>query len=283
MKGCSDLEGPDLEGRMRVTGTGILTKVDSRIVSLGVRAQGALTEAGKFLRFCGSVVVSLPSAVRHPRSTLEQMMWIGASSLPLVAFISVFSGAVAAWQAAHNFADYVPLRYVGSAVGKSVMLELGPVLTAIVVAGRAGAAMAAELGTMTVTEQIDALRALGLKPVRILIAPRFLAALIALPLLTIWAAGVSLLGALAVVTIFNGLTPETFFFGVRLFYDDRDLFVGLIKAGVFGGWIALFGCWFGFSSGRGAEGVGRAAMSAVVWSDIAILVSGFFLSKLLLP
>jgi phospholipid/cholesterol/gamma-HCH transport system permease protein len=136
---------------------------------------------------------------------------------------------------------------------------------------------------MTVTEQIDALRALGLNPVRILIAPRFLASLIALPLLTVWAAFVSLMGALAVVTLFNGLTPETFFFGVRLFYDDRDLLVGLVKAGVFGGWIALFGCWFGFSSGRGAEGVGRAAMSAVVWSDIAILVSGFFLSKLLLP
>lgn len=265
-----------------MTLTRLITTFDARVTALGRRTQSALEEAWRFLRFCVSVTAALPSVVRNPRSMLEQLLWIGASSLPLVAFISVFSGAVAAWQAAHNFADYVPLRYVGSAVGKSVMLELGPVLTAIVVAGRAGAAMAAELGTMTVTEQIDAMRALGLNPVRILIAPRFLASVIALPLLTVWSALVALLGALAVVTLFNGLTPETFFFGVRLFYADRDMFAGLLKAAVFGGWIAFFGCWFGISSGRGAEGVGRAAMSAVVWSNIAILVSGFVLSKLLL-
>ena len=162
------------------------------------------------------------------------------------------------------------------------MLELGPVLTALVVAGRAGAAMAAELGTMTVTEQVDALRVLGLDPRRLILAPRLLASLIVLPLLTVFSSCIALLGALAVVTLFRGVSPETFFFGVRLFYEDRDLVAGLVKATAFGGWIALFGCWFGMQSGRGAEGVGRAAMAAVVWADIAILVSGFVLSKLLL-
>jgi phospholipid/cholesterol/gamma-HCH transport system permease protein len=105
---------------------------------------------------------------------------------------------------------------------------------------------------------------------------------VGLPLLTICSSCISLLGALAVVTLFRDVPPETFFFGVRLFYADRDLIVGLLKAGVFGGWIALFGCWFGFNSARGAEGVGRAVLSAVVWANIAILVSGFVLSKLLL-
>ena len=256
--------------------------LDDRLVALGARVRAAAQTVARFLAFAAGVTAALPAAARQGRALREQILTIGAASLPLVAFISVFSGAVAAWQAAHNFADYVPLRYVGSAVGKSVMLELGPVLTALVVAGRAGAAMAAELGTMTVTEQVDALRVLGLDPRRLILAPRLLASLIVLPLLTIFSSCIALLGALAVVTLFRGLSPETFFFGVRLFYEDRDLVAGLIKATAFGGWIALFGCWFGMRSGRGAEGVGRAAMAAVVWADIAILVSGFVLSKLLL-
>lgn len=239
-------------------------------------------EVAAFLRFAASLFLAMPSAFRRPHSVLAQVYVIGVSSLPLVAFISVFTGAVAAWQAAYNFADYVPLRYVGTAVGKSVMLELGPVLTALVVAGRAGAAMAAELGTMAVTEQLDAFRALGLDARRLLYVPRLLAALVAMPLLVVIASAISLLGALGVVVFFRDLSAETFFFGVRLFYTDRDLFVGLVKAVVFGGWIALFGCWFGSRGSGGAAGVGRASMAAVVYSDIAILVSGFLLSKFLL-
>jgi phospholipid/cholesterol/gamma-HCH transport system permease protein len=260
-----------------------LTRIDAAFVSLGFRVLGGLSVLWAFVRFAAGLFAALPSTLRQGRAVREQLVWIGVTSLPLVAFISVFTGAVAAWQAAHNFADYVPLRYVGSAVGKSVMLELGPVLTALVVAGRAGAAMAAELGTMAVTEQLDAMKALGLNTRRLLYAPRLLASIIALPLLTILSSCIALLGALAVVTLFRGMSPETFFFGVRLFYDDRDLAAGLVKAAAFGGWIGLFGCWFGSTSTRGAEGVGRATMSTVVWTDIAILLSGFVLSKLLLP
>lgn len=261
----------------------LLNRLDDRVIVLGAKTLAACTAVAAFLRFAGSLLAALPGTWRHPRAVREQMIWIGVTSLPLVAFISVFTGAVAAWQAAHNFADYIPLRYVGSAVGKSVMLELGPVLTALVVAGRAGAAMAAELGTMAVTEQLDAMKALGLNARRLLYVPRVLAAIVVLPLLTILSSCIALLGALAVVTLFRGMSPETFFFGVRLFYDDRDLVAGLVKAAVFGGWIGLFGCWFGAHSTRGAEGVGRATMSAVVAADIAILGSGFVLSKLLLP
>jgi phospholipid/cholesterol/gamma-HCH transport system permease protein len=194
----------------------------------------------------------------------------------------VFSGAVAAWQAAYNFADYVPLRYVGTAVGKSVMLEVGPVLTAIVVAGRVGAAMTAEIGTMAVTEQLDAMRCLNLNPYRFLLAPRLVAGLIMLPVLVIFSSFVAILGALAVVMAFKDLPSEAFFAGVRLFYTDWDLFVGLLKSLVFGAWIALFGCFFGFYSTRGAEGVGRATMASVVASNVAVLVSGFLLSSFLL-
>jgi phospholipid/cholesterol/gamma-HCH transport system permease protein len=259
-----------------------LATLDQRITHLGDRVVMGVFGVAGFARFTSRVCASLPRAARDFRPARDQMFLMGITSIPLVGFISLFSGAVAAWQAAYNFADYIPLRYVGSAVGKSVMLELGPVLTAIVVAGRVGAAMAAELGTMAVTEQLDAMKVLNLNPYRYLLAPRLLAAWVMLPLLTIFSSFVSILGALVVVTTFRDLPAETFFFGVRLFYADWDLFVGLLKSAVFGGWIALFGCYFGFNSRRGAEGVGRAAMSAVVFSNVAILVSGFWLSKILL-
>jgi phospholipid/cholesterol/gamma-HCH transport system permease protein len=261
---------------------GLLRALDARVLRIGEAALGLLESIRDFLRFALGVLAQAPAAIRDWRPLRDQMYLVGVTSLPLVLFISVFSGAVAAWQAAYNFADYIPLRYSGSVVGKSVMLELGPVLTALVVAGRVGASMAAELGTMAVTEQLDAMKVLDLNPRRFLLAPRLLAGLIILPLLTIFSSVVAILGALAVVMVFRDMPHQTFFFGVRLFYADWDLFVGLLKSVVFGGWIALFGCYFGFNSRRGAEGVGRAAMAAVVYADVAILVSGFVLSKLLL-
>lgn len=256
--------------------------VDDRVVRLGMFAQRVLAGIALFLSFSAGTFARVPVAVRDGRALRGQMLLIGLTSLPLVGFISVFSGAVAAWQAAYNFAEYIPLRYVGAAVGKSVMLELGPVLTAIVVAGRVGAAMAAELGTMAVTEQLDAYRVLSLDPRRFLLAPRLLASLLMLPLLTIFSSFIAILGALAVAMLFHGLSAEMFFSGVRMFYADRDMLAGLFKALVFGGWIALFGCYFGYHARGGAEGVGRAAMASVVFSNIAILVSGFALSKFLL-
>jgi phospholipid/cholesterol/gamma-HCH transport system permease protein len=237
---------------------------------------------GRFFLFTWEVIRHLPLVTKNFHFSVEKMWVIGLTSLPLVGLTSIFSGAVAAWQAAYNFADYVPLRYVGTAVGKSVMLEVGPVLTAIVVSGRVGAAMAAELGTMAVTEQLDAMRCLNLNPYRFLLAPRLLAGMIMLPLLTIVSSTVAILGALAVVTIFKDLTPEAFFAGIRLFYTDWDMFVGLLKAWTFGVIITLFGCYFGFHSTQGAEGVGRATMSSVVYSNVSILITGFLLSNFLL-
>ncbi len=256
--------------------------MDRGMVALGRKVLGIGEQVLAFLAFTFQVFKNLPTVFRSFHLTVEQMYLIGITSLPLVGLTSLFTGAVAAWQAAYNFADYVPLRYVGTAVGKSVMLEVGPVLTALVVAGRVGAAMAAELGTMAVTEQLDAMRCLDLNPYRFLLAPRLVAALIMLPFLTIFSSCVSILGALAIVALFKGLAPEAFFAGVRLFYTDRDMLVGLLKSLVFGGWIALFGCFFGYRSRQGAEGVGRSTMAAVVASNVAILVSGFLLSNFLL-
>lgn len=259
-----------------------LQTMDGWILALGREVLRSLNPVWEFLRFVATAFRHLPSVFRNFHLTVDQMYVIGITSVPLVGLTSVFTGAVAAWQAAYNFSDYVPLRYVGTAVGKSVMLEVGPVLTAMVVAGRAGAAMAAELGTMSVTEQLDAMRCLDLNPFRFLIAPRLFAGMIMLPVLTIFSSLIAILGALAIVTFFKGVSPEAFFSGVRLFYTDRDLLVGLTKSFAFGIWIVLFGCFFGIRSAHGAEGVGRAAMAAVVATNVAILVSGFLLSKFLL-
>lgn len=259
-----------------------LLVIDGWITALGRKVIRSAGQVVLFVRFSAEVFWNLRTVFRNFHLTVEQMYLIGITSIPLVALTSIFTGAVAAWQAAYNFADYVPLRYVGTAVGKSVILELGPVMTALVLAGRVGAAMAAELGTMAVTDQLDAMRCLDLNPHRFLLAPRLLAGMIMLPVLTVFSSCLSILGALAVVTLFKHLSHEAFFAGVRLFYTDRDMWVGLLKSLVFGTWIGLFGCFFGYRSTQGAEGVGRATMAAVVACDVAILVSGFLLSDFLL-
>ena len=256
--------------------------IDARVVGLGRWVLDLFAQILRFLRFCVEIFLAIPSVFTNFHFTVEQMYLIGITSVPLVGLTSIFTGAVAAWQAAYNFADLVPLTYVGSAVGKSVMLEVGPVLTALVVAGRVGAAMTAELGTMAVTEQLDAMKVLNLNPFRFLLAPRLLAGMVMLPMLTIFSTFVAIMGALAVVTLFKGLSQETFFYGVRLFYTNWDLFVGIFKSFVFGIIISLFGCYYGYTSTGGAEGVGRATMASVVASNVSVLISGFLISNFLL-
>lgn len=259
-----------------------LAWIDSRMVGLGAWFLGRVAGLVKFLRFCADIFLATPSVFKNFHFTVEQMYLIGITSVPLVGLTSIFTGAVAAWQAAYNFADLVPLTYVGTAVGKSVMLEVGPVLTALVVTGRVGAAMTAELGTMAVTEQLDAMKVLNLNPFRFLLAPRLLAGMVMLPMLTIFSTLVAILGALAVVNLFKGVSTETYWYGVRLFYTDWDLFVGLFKSFIFGTLICLYGCYYGYTSTGGAEGVGRGTMASVVASMVSILISGFLISNFLL-
>ena len=256
--------------------------IDGRMVRLGEVFLGKCRTVAEFLRFCAEMFLAIPSVFKNIHFTIDQMYLIGITSIPLVGLTSIFTGAVAAWQAAYNFADYVPLRYVGTAVGKSVMLEVGPVLTVLVVAGRVGASMTAELGTMAVTEQLDAMKVLALNPFRFLMAPRLLASMIMLPMLTIFSSFIAILGALAVVTLFKDLSSEAFFYGVRLFYTNWDMFVGILKSFVFGIIIAMFGCYYGYTSTHGAEGVGRATMASVVASNVSVLISGFLISNFLL-
>ncbi|MCK5714214.1 MAG: ABC transporter permease, partial [Hyphomicrobiaceae bacterium] len=181
----------------------------------------------------------------------------------------------------YQFQDYVPIRFLGTVVAKSVVIELGPVLTALVVGGRVSASIAAELGTMQVTEQIDAMEMLAIDPVRYLVLPRFVACLVMMPVLVTFADLLAILGGMVVANITVGVSYTTFTEGLRLFFYVDDVISGLMKAVTFGGIIALMGCFNGFRTHGGAQGVGRSTMHAVVSSCILILISNYFLATVL--
>jgi len=230
----------------------------------------------------GRFLLSLKDFHRSLRLLVVQMYELGVKSLPLIIIISIFVGAVSAWQAAYQFKFIgAPLRYLGSAVGKAVVMELAPVLSAIVVAGRVGAGITAELGTMRVTEQIDALEAMGINSVRYLVQPRILACLIMVPFLVMIANVIAIMGGL-IVSIFGvDVSSETFLESFRETFKLQDFINGEIKAAVFGFLIGLVGCYQGFNTGGGAQGVGQATTRSVVISSVLILVFNFLFAMML--
>jgi len=206
---------------------------------------------------------------------------IGVGSLWLVGVVSVFTGAVAAVQAAYQFSTVVPLKYIGSVILRSVIIELGPVLTALIVGGRVGSSIAAELGTMKVTEQIDALRAMAINPVRYLVVPRVVAAVIMMPMLTIFADAIAIVGGFVVSITSIGVSAHTYTTSLKDFFYMKDLVSGLLKAVMFGGIIGTMGCFHGFATEGGAEGVGMATTNAVVSACVLILISDYVLANVL--
>jgi phospholipid/cholesterol/gamma-HCH transport system permease protein len=248
---------------------------------VGAGAIEFMAGIGSFTILVWRIIRALPSFVKNIRLTSEQMLMMGVASLPLVLFTSVFTGAVSAVQAAYQFQNIIPMRYLGAAVGKAVIIELGPVLTALVIAGRVGAAIAAEIGTMKVTEQIDALETMALDPVKFLAVPRFISGIVMLPVLTIFADFIAIMGALFVAIFFLDINGIIFLNGVKRFFDVMDLFGGLLKAGIFGGIISIVGCYHGFRTTGGAEGVGLSTTRAVVYSSVLILIADYVVAHIL--
>jgi phospholipid/cholesterol/gamma-HCH transport system permease protein len=249
---------------------------------VGATILNFLRDVGGSSIMLAGVFSRLRELPRTARQTFLQMQLIGIGSIPLVLVTSVFVGAVAAVQAAYQFQDYVPMVFLGTVVGKSVILELGPVLTALVVGGRVSASIAAELGTMKVTEQIDAMEVLAIDPMRYLVMPRVVACLVMLPVLPIFADFLAILGGMFVANASVGVDYATFVEGLRLFFYVDDIISGIIKAATFGGIIGLMGCYNGFRTFGGAQGVGKATMQAVVSSCICILITNYFLASVLL-
>jgi phospholipid/cholesterol/gamma-HCH transport system permease protein len=256
--------------------------IDWSMVAVGATIYKSYQNILRYLKFFGESLKFLPLVYRNINFTVEQMHVIGTESVLLVSITSVFTGGVGAFTFLTQFGDYIPLRYVGAAVGSTVIVAVGPVLTGLVVTGRVGAAIASEIGTMVVTEQVDAMRCLNLNPFRFLIAPRLVAGMIMVPVLNIYSTFIAILGAFAILLVAGGISSDTFFSGIRMFYTDWGLFVGLFKSFIFGIIIVSFGCFYGFFCTHGAEGVGRAARTSVVISDIFILITAFIIDRIFL-
>ena len=214
--------------------------------------------------------------------TFDQMMVIGTNSIPIVILTSIFSGMVTSVQSAYQFESWTPAWFVGSIVGESILLELAPVISALVLTGRVGATIAAEIGTMRVTEQIDAIESLSFNPVLYLIFPRIAAGIFMFPILVIIASFFGIFGGWFSATISMDVSTYDFFKGFKTWFHPFDAFLGIIKSIFFGFTITSIACFQGYNAKGGAQGVGEAATVTVVASCVMIVVLDYIISALLL-
>jgi phospholipid/cholesterol/gamma-HCH transport system permease protein len=248
---------------------------------LGDRVLDAIDRLGKFMQLAGQTARSALQPRFPWLEVLRQLEAIGARSSTIVLITALFTGMVLALQTGIALARFGAKPYVGAVVGLSLARELGPVLTALMVGGRVGAGITAEIGAMQVTEQVDAIRSMGADPVQKLVLPRVLAATFALPLLTALADVLGILGGLVLSWAQFGIDPSFYLQTVTNNVKVEDLLSGIAKTFVFGWLIAMVGCSTGLQTTGGTEGVGRATTRAVVVASIGVLVTDFFLTQLM--
>jgi len=241
---------------------------------------GFLTATGRLALFALSSTSHIARPPVYPRLIARQMVEIGYYSLPVVGLTTLFSGMVLALQSFTGFARFSAEGAVATVVVLSMTRELGPVLAGLMVAGRIGAAMAAEIGTMRVTEQIDALSTLSTNPHKYLIAPRLLAGLTMLPLLVLVGDVIGVFGGFIIGVYKLGFNPGVYLKNTWQYLEFMDVFSGVVKAACFGFIVALMGCYNGYHSRGGAQGVGAATTNAVVSASILILVSNYIITEL---
>ena len=248
------------------------------LASIGAVVIGFLAEAGRLALFAGRTVASAAAPHYYLRAVLRQMLDIGYFSLPVVGLTALFTGMVLALQSYTGFSRFSAESAVATVVVLSMTRELGPVIAALMVAGRVGAAMAAEIGTMRVTDQIDALTTLSTDPLRYLVLPRLVAGLITMPMLVIVADIIGVFGGYLVGVYRFDFNPAAYLTNTEHYLETRDVVSGLVKAGVFGLIVTLMGCYHGYYSHGGAQGVGQATTYAVVSASVMILVSDYMLT-----
>ena len=241
----------------------------------------------EILEYIGSIVLLLLGTVypfkKRPniKHIFQQMAHLGADTLPIVLLTILFTGMVLTLQTAHEFIKYGAQSSVGGVVAIAMGRELAPVLTGVVTAARVGAAITAEIGSMKVTEQIDALKVMATNPVAYLVVPRLIACVLMLPLLVVFADMIGTFGGYLVATLYADINSLTYFQSIKVFTVVNDVTGGLIKGAVFGAIIALVGCYKGLTAPNGAVGVGKATTGSVVNSIIAIFILNYFLSLIL--
>ncbi|MBK6767085.1 MAG: ABC transporter permease [bacterium] len=229
----------------------------------------------------GRVATELGAIFKRRDLFLRECERLGVDSLPLILLVGVFTGAVSGWQLHYQLEGYVPFDMIGPGIFKSIVLEMGPVLTGLVISGRVAASIAAELGTMRVTEQIDALESMAISSTRYLAVPRIAAMAGMMPILVIQVDFIALMGAWFVTNVFLGMTTVQFWGLVPAFFHTYDVFSGLLKSLFFGMSSAMIGCYVGFDTTGGAEGVGTATIKAFVWSSLTVLVLDFLVAMIL--
>lgn len=250
--------------------------------SIGANILRALDQIGKFAHL---VLLGIMWTFRPPyriHLVFKQMEFVGVKSLSIIVISGMFTGMVFTLQSGAAFALFGAEGFVGPTVVLALTLELSPVLTALMISGRAGSAMAAEIGTMKVTEQVDALLAMAVNPINYLVVPRIVASVVMLPIMCMIFNLVGTFGAWLVATRVLGYDEGVFIRNVEWYVDMNDIMKGLIKATVFGFIIATVGCFKGYYTSGGAEGVGRATTESVVVSSVSVLISDYFLTQLMM-
>ena len=260
---------------MRNFSIGILHRLGDPLLS-------ALQGMGEFVAFCMETVRWFFTSVFRVRITIREMERIGVQSIWIIALVGAFSGMVFALQTGYAFRLFNAESLVGATVGIAVTRELAPVFTGLMVVSRACSAMAAEIGTMQVTEQVDALKALGVPPISYLVIPRVVATTIMMPFLCGIFIAISLAGSFMVAVYLLQIPESAYMKHFDYIVDATDIYQGLIKAFVFGILISLISCYKGYRATNGAEGVGKATTQAVVASSVTILISNYFIATWLL-
>lgn len=234
---------------------------------------------GKLSFFCFSSFMGIFRRPFYLKAIGEQMMEIGYYSLPVVGLTAIFTGAVLALQSYNGFSRFSAESAIATVVVLSITRELGPVLAGLMVSGRVGASMAAEIGTMRITDQIDALVTLSTNPIKYLVTPRVIAAVIMMPCLVVVADIIGVMGGYLISVYSLEFSSEIYLQNTFHFLERSDVTSGLIKSAVFGYIISIIGCYSGYNSEKGAQGVGNATTNAVVISSILILLSNYLLTK----
>ncbi len=249
------------------------------LTNIGKIVLNFLSASGRLFIFCFSAVIGI---IRHPlylKSIFRQMVEIGYYSLPVVGLTAIFTGAVLALQSYTGFSRFSAESAIATVVVLSITRELGPVLAGLMVAGRVGASIAAEIGTMRITEQIDALITLSTNPIKYLVTPRVIASVLMMPCLVIIADIIGVMGGYLISVYSLGFSSELYLQNTYQYLERIDVTSGLIKSSVFGFIIAIIGCYSGYHSDKGAQGVGKATTNAVVVASILILLSNYLLTK----
>jgi phospholipid/cholesterol/gamma-HCH transport system permease protein len=256
--------------------------LDDLAESFGSSTREAIEQLGSIARFLWRNVEQFPRLVLRPHLVVEQMMHIGVASLPIVLLVSAVTGLIVTWQFAYLASDAIPLTYLGTVVVKASFTAMGPTFAALILAGRISARLASEIGTMKVTEQLDAMTCLSLDVFYYLFSPRILAGFIMTTVLFIFASFTLIMSAQLLATVAFDLSPFTFYNGMKMLFKLQDVVIMLVKGFVFGGILSVIGCYYGYITTGGAVGVGRSTKSAVVAASVLVLASDVVINQLLM-